>query len=71
MNYQANAALAKEKSVEAYYVIIVIGGSIGNVPTPLLIMLMQLSHGFVQHVNRTRSYAGSSVSWTPAPLHCT
>jgi hypothetical protein len=35
MNYQANAALAEEKSMKLYYVIIVIGGSIGNVSTPL------------------------------------
>jgi hypothetical protein len=38
MNYQANADLAEEKSMKVYYVIIVIGGSIGNVPTPLSAM---------------------------------
>jgi hypothetical protein len=47
MNYQANAALAEVKLVKLYCVIIVIGGSTGNAPTPLLIMMMQLRRGFV------------------------
>jgi hypothetical protein len=38
MSYQANVAVAEEKSVKVYCVIIVFGGSIGNVPTPLLVM---------------------------------
>jgi hypothetical protein len=38
MSYQANVALAEEKSMKVYYVISVIGGSIRNVPTPLLVM---------------------------------
>jgi hypothetical protein len=38
MSYQVNVALAEEKSMKVYYVIIVTGGSIGNVPTPLLVM---------------------------------
>jgi hypothetical protein len=38
MSYQANVALAKEKSMKVYYMITVIAGSIGNVPTPLLVM---------------------------------
>jgi hypothetical protein len=38
MSYQANVALAEEKSMKVYYVIIVISGSIGNMPTPLLVM---------------------------------
>jgi hypothetical protein len=38
MSYKANVALAGKKSMKGYYLIIVIGGSIGNVPTPLLMM---------------------------------
>jgi hypothetical protein len=34
MSYQANVALAEGKSLKVYYVIIVIGDSTGNVPTP-------------------------------------
>lgn len=37
MSYQANVASAEGKLTEVYYVINVIGGSMGNVPTPLLV----------------------------------